>query len=126
MMGNHPSLCCFVQVSTNRFSVKEVSGALEPGLESGLADETDAGGLCSGVAGEGVVDTAPLAAVPVPAHISGPLPPAAQQPYFECSLNEDPDRAHAGEYFEEISHSLLRPALARILCAIETGSVSKT
>jgi hypothetical protein len=80
MMGNHPSLCCFVQVSTNRFSVKEVSEALEPCLESGLADETDAGGLCSGVASEGVVDTAPLAAVPVPAHISGSLRPAAQQP----------------------------------------------
>ena len=81
MMGNHPSLCCFVQVSTNRFSVKEVSEALEPCLESGLADETDAGGLCSGVAGEGVVDTAPaLAAVPVPARISGSLRPAAQQP----------------------------------------------
>jgi hypothetical protein len=81
MMGNHPSLCCFVQVSTNRFSVKEVSGALEPGLESGLADETDAGGgLCSGIAGEGMADTAPaLAAVPVPAHIFGSLRPAAQQ-----------------------------------------------
>ena len=86
MMGNHPSLCCFVQVSTNRFSVKEVSEALEPRLESGLADETDAGGgLCSGIAGEGVADTAPaLAAVPVPARISGSLRPAAQQPLIKA------------------------------------------
>ena len=30
-----------------------------------------------------------------------------------------------GEYFEEISHSPLRLALARFLCTIETGSVSK-
>ena len=81
MMGNHPCLSCFVQVSANRFSVKKVSEALEPCPETGLADETGAGGLCSGVAGEGVVDTAPaLAAVPVPAHISGSLRPAAQQP----------------------------------------------
>ena len=82
MMGSHPFLSCSVQVSTNRFSVKEVSEALEPWLESGLADETDAGGgLCSGIAGEGVADTAPaLAAVPVPARISGSLRPAAQQP----------------------------------------------
>ena len=80
MMGNHPCLSCFVQVSANRFSVKKVSEALEPCPETGLADETVAGGLCSGVAGEGLVDTAPLAAVPVPAHISGSLRPAAQQP----------------------------------------------
>jgi hypothetical protein len=44
MMGSHPFLSCSVQVSTNRFSVKEVPEALEPWLESGLADETDAGG----------------------------------------------------------------------------------
>ena len=91
MMGNHPCLSCFVQVSANRFSVKKVSEALEPCPETGLADETGAGGLCSGVAGEGVVDTAPLAAVPVPAHISGPLPPAAQQP------SPAADYAHSGE-----------------------------
>ena len=76
--------------------MKEVSEALEPCLESGLADETDAGGLCSGVAGEGVVDTAPLAAVPVPAHISGSLRPAAQQPSPAADSECDSERVLNG------------------------------